>query len=108
MKPLHIALIALVAASTLGACTSNGTYVATPHQRHRTVAMDLDTAARVKARIQADERQALRHTVTVNVANGQAELLGEARTAEERQMAEMVASETHGITSVKNLMTLRR
>jgi osmotically-inducible protein OsmY len=70
--------------------------------------MDLDTAARVEARIQADERQALRHTVRVNVVKGQAELLGEARNAEERQMAETVALQTHGVKEVKNLMTLRR
>ena len=37
-----------------------------------------------------------------------AELLGEARSAEERQMAETVALQTHGIKGVKNLMTLRR
>ena len=108
MKPLYIALSTLVAATPLGACTSNGNYVASPHQRHRAVAMDLDTAARVEARIQADERQALRHTVRVNVVKGQAELLGEARNAEERQMAETVALQTHGVKEVKNLMTLRR
>lgn len=108
MKTLHIALISLVAATALGACTSNGTYVASPHERHRAAAMDLDTAARVKARIRADERQVLRDTVHVNVVNGQAELLGEARSAEECQMAETVALQTHGIKGVKNLMTLRR
>ena len=108
MKPLYIALSTLVAATALCACTSNGTYVASPHLRHRADSMDLDTAARVEARIQADERQALRHTVRVNVVKGQAELLGEARNAEERQMAETVALQTHGVKEVKNLMTLRR
>jgi|GEM_PF-3395573 len=108
MKALRLASLAtLVAAASLVACTSNGNYATTNHQRHRATAMDADTAARVKAMILADERITLRKTVSVNFSNGVAELLGEARNSEERAWAQEAALKTPGVQGVKNLMTLR-
>ncbi len=100
--------VALIALSGLAACTGTGMYGTTHHQQHQAFKADGDAAARVQARIQADDRLALRDTVTVNAKDGMVELLGEARTAEERQQAETIAASTYGVARVKNLMTLRR
>ncbi len=100
--------VALLALAGLAACTGTGMYGATHYQHHQAYKIDGDTAARVQARIQADDRLALRDTVTVNAKDGMVELLGEARTAEERQQAETIAASTYGVARVKNLMTLRR
>lgn len=100
-------LVLLLSVASLAACTSNGNYAYTHHQRDRIAAMDADTAARVRHMILADERIALRHTVAVNVKNGEAELLGEARNAQERAQAQAIAQRTPGVRQVKNLMTLR-
>lgn len=108
MNALRLAsLAALVAAASLAACTSTGNYATTNHQRHRAAAMDADTAARVKAMIQVDERITLRKTVSVNFKNGVAELLGEARNSEERALAQEIALRTPGVRQVNNLITLR-
>lgn len=108
MNNLRLASLAtLLAAASLAACTTNGTYATTNHQRHRAAAMDADTAARVKAMIQLDERITLRKTVTVNFRNGTAELLGEARNSEERALAQEVALRTPGVRQVSNLLTIR-
>mgnify|MGYP001193102221 CR=1 FL=1 len=108
MNTLRLATVTLLlAAASLTACTTNGTYVATPHQRHRASAMDADTGARVQQMIRADERLGLRHTVRVNVVKGEAELLGEARNAQERTLTQEIAERTPGVSKVKNLMTLR-
>lgn len=100
-------LVIVLAAAGLAACTSNGSYATSNHQRHRAAAQDADTAARVKAMIQADERITLRKTVSVNFKNGVAELLGEARNSDERALAQEVAQRTPGVRQVKNLITLR-
>ncbi|WP_169742438.1 BON domain-containing protein [Comamonas granuli] len=98
----------MLALTGLTACTSHGMYGTTQHRQHQAFKIDGDTAARVQARIQADNRLPLRYTVAVNAKDGMVELLGEARSAEERQQAEAIASSTYGVTQVKNLMTLRR
>ncbi|GAB2523780.1 hypothetical protein GCM10027032_05220 [Simplicispira piscis] len=69
--------------------------------------MDADTAARVRHMILADKQIALRQTVTVNVKEGEAELLGEAHNTQERARAQAIAQRTPGVRKVKNLMTLR-
>lgn len=102
-----VSVATLLAVVSLAACTSNGNYATTNHQRHRAAAMDADTAARVKAAIQVDERITLRKTVSVNFTNGVAELLGEARNSEERALAQDAALRTPGVREVKNLITLR-
>ena len=80
MNTLRLATVTLLlAAASLTACTTNGTYVATPHQRHRASAMDADTAARVQQMIRADERL----------------------------LTQEIAERTPGVNKVKNLMTLR-
>lgn len=108
MNALRLSSLAIVlAAIGLTACTSNGNYATTNHQRHRAAAMDSDTAARVKAMIQVDERITLRKTVSVNFKNGVAELLGEARSSEERALAQEIALRTPGVRQVNNLITLR-
>ncbi|WP_157982583.1 BON domain-containing protein [Simplicispira lacusdiani] len=108
MNNLRLASLAtLLAAASLAACTTNGTYATTNHQHHRAAAMDADTAARVRAMILVDERITLRKTVTVNFRNGTAELLGEARNSEERALAQEVALRTPGVRQVSNLLTIR-
>ncbi len=105
--PRIASLAILFSAAILPACTSNGSYAYSNHQRDRIAAMESDTAARVRHMILADEHIALRHTVVVNVKNGEAELLGEARNAQERAQVQAIAQRTPGVRQVKNLMTLR-
>ena len=100
-------LAIFLSVASLAACTSNGNYAYTNHQRNRIAAMDADTAARVRHMILADKQIALRQTVTVNVQEGEAELLGEARNTQERARAQAIAQRTPGVRKVKNLMTLR-
>lgn len=106
-SPRITSLAMIISAALLSACTSNGNYAYSHHQRDRNAAMEADTAARVRHMILADEHIALRHTVVVNVKNGEAELLGEARNAQERAQVHAIAQRTPGVRQVKNLMTLR-
>jgi osmotically-inducible protein OsmY len=104
----HILLSALTAAATLTACGGGGPdgyYNQMTRDQQYAAARDADTAARVKAAIMADVRITGRASITVHVVDGVAELRGEARSPQERMLANDIAHRTPGVRHViSNLM----
>ena len=104
----HILLSTLTAAAVLTACGGGGPdgyYNQMTRDQQYAAARDADTAARVKAAIMADVRITGRASITVHVVDGVAELRGEARSPQERMLANDIAHRTPGVRHViSNLM----